>query len=513
MRWAAKFVLGLAVCASAACGDAGSPSGSNSAIALAAKKKPPPATSQALGANLNTIDYWDGSRPFLNLIYGSDWAMQATGGWEDVPAANLDANGWIKALPAGYHAERNLSAPANSADIRCRWDGNDHGSMVVQGAMVSNFTRVGSNQVQFRYAGGYPATAWAALSFTVDPADYVRNIDCRETTASSTDVFDPALISLAQGFGTIRFMKWQPAVEANRPVTWAARNKPGSGSYLSKDGVPVELMVAFSNQVGADPWFCMPWNADDDYVTRFAAYVRDSLAAGRRVYVEVSNEVWNGSYPVAQQAQSEGIAEGLDASHGAYGQALERYAEKTQHVMQIWSKAFAGQTSRLVRVAAGQHVSPFWTDLILGYRNTSQSVDALATAPYWALHQSDYTGQSLDEIMNTYLPAQIAASMNWAVQQKAVAQRYGKRFIAYEGGQDVVLPNNKALVAQVERDPRMGSLFTSFINQWRDASGDTLTLFALWGPIDSAGYGLVEYPQQPLSAAPKMTAVRASMAN
>ena len=240
--------------------------------------------------------------------------------------------------------------------------------------------------------------------------------------------------------------------------------------------------------------------------------VRDHLAPGRQVYVEVSNEVWNGSYPVMHQAQDEGIAEGLESSKGAYGQAMYRYAEKTQHVMQLWSKAFAGKMNRLVRVASAQNVSPFWSGQILDYRNTADSIDALATAPYWAFMDSDYSGQRLDEVMGGVLPARMRESLDWAAQQKAVARKYGKRYIAYEGGQHVWLRNNKALVAQIERDPRMADLYRSFLDQWSSKIGDTLALFSMTGPIDTAGFGLVEYAGQPLDQAPKMRAVRARLA-
>jgi hypothetical protein len=484
------------LCLMAACGEARSGDTARAATAI--------------GVNVHTIEYWDGSRPFMNLIYGSDWQMQATAGWEDVPASNLDANGWIRSLPAGYQAERILSMPASSTDVVCHWQGNDNNSMAVAGAVASNFRRTArSNEIRFRYTSTYPnVSAWAFLSYKVDPSNYVRNIDCREDSASSNALFDPVLVSTLRGFRVVRFMKWQPAVEANRTITWARRNKPGDGTYLRNDGVPIEQMMALANQAGADPWFCMPWNADDDYVTRFAAYVRDNLPRGGKVYVEVSNEVWNAGYPVMHQARDEGVAEGLDAGQGTYGQAMYRYAEKTRHVMQIWSSVFNGQSERLVRIISGQNVSPFWTRQLMGYGKTAQSVDALATAPYWAFHDADYTGQSLDEIMNSVLPARVNESLNWAAQQKAIAQKFGKRYIAYEGGQDVLLKKNMSLVAQIERDPRMSDLYKSYIIQWNASVGDALTLFALTGPIGTGGYGLVEYAGQPLTQAPKMRAVR-----
>ena len=160
--------LGFAMTCFAACGGGGSAGSSPTASVTNTTTAAPSTPTTNLGVNLNTIDYWDASRPFMNLIYGSDWQMQATGGWENVPAANLDSNGWIKSLPGGYHAERVLSMPISSADVTCQWQGNDNNSMIVQGASASNVTRTGPNSLRFHYAANYPnSTNWAALSFSV----------------------------------------------------------------------------------------------------------------------------------------------------------------------------------------------------------------------------------------------------------------------------------------------------------------------------------------------------------
>ena len=269
-------------------------------------------------------------------------------------------------------------------------------------------------------------------------------------------------------------------------------------------------MVDLANQVGASPWFNMPWNADDDYITKFATYVRDHLASDKPVYVETSNEVWNPGYWVYKQAAAEGQQEGLPSSYGGEFQlALERYAEKTQHVMQIWSTVFAGQTSRLVRVAAFQNAQPGYGEMMLKFNNTYQFVDAYATAPYFTFQGTDYTGQSLDDIMNTAIPANMSWTLARAAENKQIAQKYNLRYVTYEAGQHVVLPNNVDLLKQIERDPRMYDLYKSYINTWQSQFGDLMTLFAMTGPISGYGaWGMTEYNGQPIDQTPKLRAVR-----
>jgi hypothetical protein len=111
--------------------------------------------------------------------------------------------------------------------------------------------------------------------------------------------------------------------------------------------------------------------------------------------------------------------------------------------------------------------------------------------------------------MNTLLPNLANEAVNYGVQQKTVAQKYGLRYVTYEAGQHILLPNNLALLQQIERDPRMANIYNSFISSWQTKIGDELTMFALSGPISQWGaWGMVEYVGQPVSQAPKMSAVQ-----
>jgi hypothetical protein len=401
-----------------------------------------------------------------------------------------------------------LSIPVNGGDFICRYQGS--GVVDVAGAATNVTTAAGT--VKFSVAPTYPNGSPVRLSWTVDPSNYIRNMDCREASASTTASIAPEFLSAASNFKVVRFMKWQPATEGNWPVTWATRNKPGDGDFTGKDGVPVELIVDAANQLNADPFVTIPWNADNDYITRFATYVRDNMAPGHQVYVETSNEVWNWVYPVATQSCNEAKAEGLLSAEGtgAPGCLGERYAERTRQVMAIWSNVFAGQMNRLVRVFAWQHVQPYWSDKLLAYQDTYKSVDALATAPYFGHEAPTWTaGQSLDTIMNTLLPTKVDEAVSFGVEQKAVAQKYGLRYVTYEAGQHVVLPDNQALLQQIELDPRMYGLYKRFIGGWQSKVGDTLTLFNLTGGFIGGGqWGMWQYAGQPVAATPKMQAVR-----
>src|SRR5690606_32137070 len=108
----------------------------------------------------------------------------------------------------------------------------------------------------------------------------------------------------------LRFLDWQRTND-NFAVAWDERSTPRSSSQVASAGVAPEDMVDLANLMGADPWFLMPYRADDAYIRSFAELVHQRLDPRRVVYVELGNEVWNDMFDAAQQAEREGIALGL----------------------------------------------------------------------------------------------------------------------------------------------------------------------------------------------------------
>ena len=518
MNFARSLSAAPLLCFLAACGSANASNETNesapvaaNAAAITTSAGPSSPTAFKIGTNLNSIQIWDNTRPFMNLIMGSSWQMlntAAPSGTVDVPQDWLDANGWVKNLPAGYRVYRGMSVPAAGGNIVCKFQGS--GTLNVTGGPATNVS-TGAGVTSFTVPATNPKD-WAGVTVmyeNIDPANYIRNIDCRESSASTTETIAPEFLTAAQGFKVLRFVKWTPDVEANAAsITWAKRNKPGDGEWTRNDGVPVEVMVETANKLGADPWFTLPWNADADYITRFATYVRDNLASGHQAYFEVSNEVWNGGYQVFNQARSEAQQEGLKSAEDGLspGGPGERYSEKTKQVMSLITTVYTGQMDRVVRVFAFQHVQPIWSDLLLKYQDAYKSVDALATAPYFGY---EFTADMGFDHMIGLLPQRVDDALMFANQQKAVATKYNLRYVTYEAGQHIILPNNLPLLTQIQKDPRMYDAYKRFLTGWQAQIGDTLTLFAFTGPISQFGaWGMSEYANQPLAETPKMRAVK-----
>jgi hypothetical protein len=101
-------------------------------------------------------------------------------------------------------------------------------------------------------------------------------------------------------------------------------------------------------------------------------------------------------------------------------------------------------------------------------------------------------------------------------QNKALAERFGLRLVAYEGGQHLVAgehQNDDALTAKLiaaNRNPRMAKLYEKMFDAWYAESGrDLLVLFnSADMPSKYGSWGLLESQEQLPEQAPKYRAYR-----
>lgn len=458
---------------------------------------PPGKVPPAIGMNIAALRWYNTSVPFTNLARGHEWVGAD---WKPLAPELQDNDGTLLELKPGQAAQRFLSMPTQAPEgyrVTCTYTGS---GMVTPGA--ATLVSAGPGRITFAVPklGKPRGTPWVTVK-GVQRGKPFGNLDCRGSESRPQDRFRPEFLRTVQGYKVLRFMDWQMA-NANSPITWATRHTP-RGIRLDQDGVAIEDMLALIEITGADPWFCMPWNADDAYVAQFAAMVRDRLPAGRNVYVELGNEVWNTSFPVAKQAQQEGLAEGLATNPTEAGQ--RRYAEKLSQVMAIWEKAFAGRKG-LVRVAATQHVVPQRSEMVLSFRDTASHVDALATAPYFG---SMIGGVNLVEgpILER-LTRELDQTIAQANEQRRVAQKYGKRYISYEGGQGLALPGDQPLLRQIENSEAMYRLYKRYLGWWKRDNGDLLMLYTSVLPISAGGaWGHSEYESDGPEQSAKLRAV------
>ena len=240
-------------------------------VAAAAPRRP-----SAFGLNLSNAAYWSQQRAFMNLAAGGAWQAPHNQ-WQEFDPRWVDGEGTVLSLNPGEIAALGLVRPAaayrGDVALRCRYQG------------TGKFGVLGGTAIQHRPGEmdfTWPRTEIGAVIRidATDAADPIRNIDCREANADWNVVFDKDFVDGLRAYKSIRYLDWQQA-NLNLAGNWARRTLPSATIQAGPQGVALEYLVLLANQAQVDPWFVMPFNADDIYNQNFAEYVRDHLSVVR----------------------------------------------------------------------------------------------------------------------------------------------------------------------------------------------------------------------------------------
>ena len=351
--------------------------------------------------------------------------------------------------------------------------------------------------------------------------------------------FSSSFLEKLRPYQALRFMDWM-RTNGSVVTAWASRPLPTAARFSTEKGVPVEIMVELANVTEKAPWFNMPHQATDEYITTFATVVRDNLLPSSSVYVEYSNEVWNSAFSQAGWVEGRGLAEWSGSLESSFTKRINWYGKRSAEVCDLWRSVFGASPERVVCVMASQAANswtareslscPLWSDAPCA----SHGIKALAIAPY----MGDYLGQedsaqevtgwgsaaagltklfselsSGGELSNGPTGGAIAQSFGWIEVNKAVANSFGIDLVSYEGGQHLVgvgsASNNTTLTSlftSANRDLRMGTLYKSYLQGWDARGGGLFMHFTDIGNYSKYGsWGALEVIGQ--SASPKYNAL------
>lgn len=387
----------------------------------------------------------------------------------------------------------------------------------------------------------------------------VRDVSLRRPGYSDTQTFTDQFIDAVAPFGVLRVMDFL-STNGNPVRTWAERTKPTSATQSGPKGAAYEHAIQLANELGKDIWVTIPVGADDDFVRQLATLLNSQLAAGRVVYVEFSNELWNSAFPQTKQNRDAAVAEALagdttltrgtqctqalfDAMSGycnPYWAGYFRVGKRTVRISQIFTEVFgaAALNTRFRVVYPTQFANPGIAEQVLKniatYRAAPASVIyGVATAPYFQLSPAtaaltdaskDQILAELDSALRTTIEPYFASGAKengvfvrgkaytggsyTGASHKALADYYGIKSIAYEGGPDLRQdPANVATKLAANQDPRMGELLKAEIAQWFGCGNDLYMHYTLTSKWDRWGYwGLTNDPTTLTGA--KYTAAR-----
>jgi hypothetical protein len=256
----------------------------------------------------------------------------------------------------------------------------------------------------------------------------------------------------------------------------------------------------------------VPHEATDDYIVHMATLTHERLGTHQQVYVEYSNEVWNGDFPQFAYATARGKA--MWPKGGSDFTVNQNwYGMRTAQTCDLWKSVWGKDAARVVCVMAAQAANP-WTGaqsmscrLWTGAGHApcaSHGIDMLAIAPYffvdpkpsWLGNADGGLASLFAAIENSGLPT----SSRWEAAYKAMLAPYKMALTAYESGQSLVgfpaYKDGSAIVnlyIAANRDSRMASAYTAMLNDWKANGGQLIMMYAdIGGPSQYGEWGALE---------------------
>jgi len=500
------------------------------------------ASAMAVGQNLEEVVDWSASWPFVDVFKKArTWItgnLDGSGPWDTgfetlIP---VDTNGWPTHVPFAANGTAQL---VRTIITRLNEAGTYDFIYEGTGALYLELDFPGGSQAwhtNLTATGGVQSWPFDATStnsqvileiLSSASNDYLRNFHLVLTNflaTYATQPFHPLFLQRLQPFGCLRFVWWEEAPDSTL-VSWTNRTTPSyytQATYNTQtkpDGVALEYMVQLCNTLQENAWICIPAAADDNYIQQAAQLFYNSLNPNLRVYVEYANETWNGGYFGAAYVETQGLKFSLDPAPFKAGEYY--VARRSGQIWNIFQQVFgSAASSRLVKVMATQSGNYGVTyDRAAGLLDASVNVtgvlpDALAIAPYFS---GGVTGATtVDDILTKLAPQAIAEVETNVGVEKGIADGYGWWLVCYEGGQsflgsDGAAQNDTNVTAICEaanRDPRMGTLYTEYLDMLKAQGVNLFNNFSYCGNWSQYGcFGSLEYQDQPTNAAPKYAAL------
>ena len=480
------------------------------------------AASGGVGINLSAVSYYATQLPFSNLFMNRDvWLSTDGSTWDTEQASTIpvDADGYALELPyEGLMMRASAFLPIHGDTFEMTWKGD--GEFQIQGPGYQLIEWLDSS-LRFSVTSSLTDSVFIRIDRS-EPGNHIRDIQIHGQRDYSS-AFQDGL----KGFGVLRFMDW--GATNHSPVrTWSERTTPKLGQG-SDHGVAIEHMIDTANAVGAHMWITVPHQADDDYFERAAQLIAERLDERLQVFVEYSNENWNGIFSQVAWEQERGLAAGLDKFRtGETAEETEFWAgiffsvRRAGVLHDVFRRALG---ARAVTVLSGQSANSGLSEALLtAYEDPrinplGGKPDALAVAPYFGRLYRDPEDaealtvariladaeQSIDELVTEHTQA-----------NREIADDHGVHLIAYEAGQHVLLAGGLEndddlvqLMIDANRDPRMGELYRKAHRAWLSAGGELIVYFnSCEAPGKFGSWGAREYQDQPPSEAPKWAALQ-----
>lgn len=462
-----------------------------------------------LGANLPRIADWQRTPVFVNLIHHARRFGTANKPWDKM--ALLGEDGW----PIGDFGVVLMSAHRGVSNIegtyKISFDGHAHISTIASPVTIkSNSYNPATNQTYAEVVLDKGADQFM-LSFTKTGLG-IKNLKVIRPgyNLNNPPIFTRSFLEHINRFGTLRFKDWVQ-IDNSPVVSWPNRStRERNHIYTSELGVPWEHVISLSNLTNKNIWVNIPSGADNDYIYNLANLFRKNLNPDIKIYIEYSNEVWNGIYK--QHKENFDMAENeikydtkstlfYDGKKDRAVVGYRRIAKRGKEISDIFRKVYgASSMMHTIRPIFASHVeNPYVSKLGLDfiskvYGPPSDFFYGLAVAPYFNLGKLQKDDSLTAEQVLNALEESIGrlTVSNKFEDNLALSRLYNLQFLAYEGGPDTFFSGSISSKKAANLHPRMETLCRKYLDIWYGSGGKLFMWFTAGAGNWDTQYGAWE---------------------
>ncbi len=298
---------------------------------------------------------------------------------------------------------------------------------------------------------------------------------------NSAQLFRTEYLNALSPFQSIRFMDFVQTNNADNGYpqiqSWVNRQQETNGIYTK--GAPWEIVIALANYTAKDIWINIPVDADSSYIAELASLLNKKLRPEVHIYLEYSNEVWNGGftqykYNYDAVLQSPEDADIRNSTPWDDRRRARRVAKQLIRIGRIFENAMGISVASQTRIRpvfawqVGGYLT--WYEDVLNWINTSYGppknyIYGIASAPYFGEGTPAANASPLQviSIMTTRSDANVPNIRTLA----GFASQWQLKHLQYEGGPDNG-GGSTVNIANRIRANRLPEMKNAIIHNYRD---------------------------------------------
>ena len=300
--------------------------------------------------------------------------------------------------------------------------------------------------------------------------------------------------------------------DADNTLSWSERSMPGGQQNAS--GTAWEHIIDLANRTNKHLWITVPIHADANFMDELAKLFKTKLNPGLKIYVELSNEVWNPGFTQWQYNLAAAIDEvkknpnsnlkkagETEASNQGIW-AVRRHMKRTIELTKAFQKAYGND-------CVGKTIFPqfaWWTWVNKEYYEQAfQWCKDNYGEPSLFLHAMCISGYSedlgkpsstVDALLALQKPRIDKSYTDDFLGHKATADKWKLKLTVYEGSTNFTETFNIKNKFLAVRDPRFEDIVKYLVQDtwFNKLKGDEFCFFALAGNWSSFGTWAIAEP-------------------